>query len=145
MRTATAAAFALALAGVAGCGNYQVPTNAEGSLNLTPALQIAHEKLLFWGSYAAAAYLVLDPWAPNWEIEEARFPGDHYRMALRMKRYYAGGAGEARNVFHHRAKELALAGGFDGYRVVEYSESLESSVLGSQRVAEGVVALTRTE
>jgi hypothetical protein len=101
--------------------------------------------MVFWGAYAGVAYLVLDPWAPNWEIEEAKFPGDRYKMSLHMKRFYAGGVGEARDVFHRRAKELMHAGGFDGYQVVQYSEGLESSVLGSQRVAEGVILLTKAD
>jgi hypothetical protein len=58
-----------------------------------------------------------------------------------MKRYYTGGAGEARQVFHRRAKDLMRAGGFDSYQVVEYTEGMESSVLGSKRVAEGVIKL----
>jgi hypothetical protein len=33
--------------------------------------------------------------------------------------------------------------GFDTYSVVEYTEGLDSSVLGSQRVAQGVIQLTR--
>ena len=66
----------------------------------------------------------------------------HFRMS--MKRFYAGGAGEARVTFHRRAKELMRAGGFSAYEVVEYSEGLESSVLGSQRMAEGVIRLTKT-
>jgi hypothetical protein len=33
--------------------------------------------------------------------------------------------------------------GFDNYAVVEYSEGLESSILGSQRVARGVIQLVR--
>ncbi|MDD5247940.1 MAG: hypothetical protein PHY45_03090 [Rhodocyclaceae bacterium] len=144
-------------AALAGCGSWKVPTNLSGHLpakgsvvpattfNLTPSLSIPLEKMVFWGAYAGAAYLILDPWAPNWDIEEAKFPGDHYKMSLHMKRYYAGGAGEAREVFHRRARELVQAGGYDGYEVIEYSEGLESSVLGSRRVAEGVIALTKKE
>jgi hypothetical protein len=33
--------------------------------------------------------------------------------------------------------------GFDRYAVMEYSEGLDSSVLGSQRVARGVIQLSR--
>jgi hypothetical protein len=36
-------------------------------------------------------------------------------------------------------------GGYDGYQVMEYSEGMESSVLGSQRVSQGVIRLTRSE
>lgn len=97
------------------------------------------DKTIYWMGWAAVAYLVLDPLSPNWEIQEARFPENHVHFQLNMKRYYAGGAGEARQIFHRRAKELMRAGGFASYEVVEYSESLDSSVIGSQRTAEGVV------
>jgi hypothetical protein len=101
------------------------------------------EKLVFWGAYGAAAYLILDPLNPNWEIEEAQFPDSHYHLSLKMKRFYSGGAGEARQAFQQRAKELMRRGGFSSFTIVEYSESLESSVLGSQRVGQGVIQLTR--
>lgn len=113
------------------------------TLQLTPSLGIPLEKLVFWGAYAAAAYLILDPLAPNWEIEQAQFPDNRYHLSMKMKRYYAGGAGEARVVFHKRAKELMRVGGYSGYEVLEYTEGLESSVLGSQRVGNGVIQLTR--
>lgn len=142
---------AIAMAVLAGCAatdaiNGNLPASGPlvpaTSLNLTPGLQIPLEKLVFWGAYGAAAYLILDPLNPNWEIEQASFPDQYYHFALRMKRYYAGGAGEARMVFHERAKELMRRGGYGGYTVVEYSEGLESSVLGSYRVAQGVIHLT---
>lgn len=142
--------------GLAGCamdypgptslgGNFpaQGPIVPDATLNVSNAIQIPLERLVTWGLYAGAAYLILDPLAPNWEIEQAAFPDHHYHFALKMKRYYAGGAGESRVVFHQRAKELMRRGGYDGYQVVEYSEGLESSVLGSQRVSQGVIRLTR--
>lgn len=101
------------------------------------------EKTVYWGAWAAAAYLILDPLAPNWEIEEARFPENHVHFQMSMKRYYAGGAGEARMVFHRRAKELMRAGGFTSYEVVEYVEGMNSSVIGSQRTVEGVVRFSK--
>lgn len=113
------------------------------TLQLTPSLGIPLEKLVFWGAYAAAAYLILDPLAPNWEIEQAQFPENRYHLSMKMKRYYSGGAGEARVVFHQRAKELMRVGGYSGYEVLEYTEGLDSSVLGSQRVGRGVIQLTR--
>jgi hypothetical protein len=151
--------IAAALSGVlAGCGTldgYPGPTSLSGNLpaagpilpdatlNLSNSIQISLEKMVFWGAYAGAAYLILDPLAPNWEIEQAAFPDSHYHFSLKMKRFYAGGAGESRAVFHQRAKELMRQGGYDGYEVLEYTEGLESSVLGSQRVSRGVIHLTR--
>lgn len=112
-------------------------------VTIGPSTSIALEKLVYWGIWAGAAYLILDPLAPNWEIQEARFPENHVHFLMTMKRYYTGGAGEARVIFHRRAKELMRAGGFSGYEVVEYSEGMESSVLGAQRTVEGVIRLTK--
>lgn len=147
----------LAVCALAGCGGFNFPTELRGdlprkgsvvpdaTLKLTPLVAVPLEKLVFWGAYASAANLILDPMTPNWAVEEARFPNDHFHLSLYMKRFYAGGAGEARVVFHRRAKELMSALGYDTYQVIEYSEGLESSVLGSQRVAEGVIRLRKTE
>lgn len=159
----------LAAACAAGCSNVPTNSNATGpggkasealaktaasaiggplipntSLNLSPSVAYPLENLVFWGAWTAAAWLILDPLAPNWEIREARFPENHIHFQLAMKRYYAGGAGEARQIFHRRAKELMRAGGFAAYEVVEYSEGLDSSVIGSQRTAQGVIRLIRS-
>jgi hypothetical protein len=115
----------------------------DTTLQLTPSFGVTLEKLVYWGGTAAIAYLILDPLSPNWSIEEARFPSGHVHLSLHMKRYYSGGAGEARVVFHRRAKELMREGGYDSYQVIEYNEGMESSVLGSQRVGEGVILLVK--
>jgi hypothetical protein len=80
---------------------------------------------------------------PKWQIQQASFPDQRYRLTLRMDRIYAGGAGEARAVFHHRAEELMRQNGYDGYQVIEYTESLDSSIVASQRMAQGTIQLTR--
>lgn len=102
------------------------------------------DSLVHWSGYAAVAVVVMDAFAPNWDIREARFPGNQYQLFMQMKRAYNGGVGEARVVFQRRAKELMRAGGFDGYEVLEYSEGMESSLLGAQRNATGVIKLTRS-
>jgi hypothetical protein len=133
-----------------GCGSTterSIPSSGtlipNATLKVSPAISIALEKVIYWGGVAGLAYLVLDPLAPNWDIEEAPLGSDHIHFSLKMKRFYAGGAGEARAVFNRRAKELMRLNEFDGYQVVEYSESLDSSVIGSRRRAEGVILLTR--
>jgi hypothetical protein len=137
------------LSGCAGKGSWTGDFPARGpvipatNVRLSDGFNISLEKIVYWGAVGSAVYLVLDPLNPNWEIEEAAFPDNHYHFSLKMKRYYAGGAGEARVAFNHRAKELMRRGGFDGYTIVEYNEGLESSVLGSQRVTQGVIQLTR--
>lgn len=136
---------------LAGCAaNPQTSSDApktvipDNVLNITPSVSAYPlEKLVYWGGYVGIAYLLLDPFAPNWEIQEARLPDNHIHFQMSMKRYYAGGAGEARVLFHRRAKELVRAGGFSGYDVVEYSEGMESSLFGAQRTVEGVVRLNK--
>lgn len=119
------------------------PLIPDSVVQLGPSLSYPLEKLVYWGLYVGAAYLILDPLAPNWDIQEARFPENHMHFRLHMKRFHAGGAGEARVIFNRRAREMMRAGGFGSYEVVEYSEGMESSVLGSQRTAEGVVRFAR--
>ena len=114
------------------------------NLALTPNVTLSLEHLLYWGGVAAIAYYVVDPYAPNWEIQEARFPGDKVMLSMKMKRYYVGGAGEARDAFQHHAKELVRQGGYRRYEILEYSEGMDSNAIGSQRTAEGVLVLLKT-
>lgn len=145
-RVLLAAALSCSLAGCASNGLTPAdPIIPDTTVNVSPSVTIALEKIVYWGMYAAVAHLVLDPLAPNWEIEEAAFPDSHYHFSLKMKRIYAGGAGESRAVFHQRAKELMRQGGYNGYQVLEYTEGMASSVLGSQRVSQGVIRLTSSD
>jgi hypothetical protein len=142
---------------LAGCGSWQIPTNLSGNLprkgsiipdttlRLTPSTSVSLDQIVRWGAYAGVAYLLLDPWAPNWRIEEAPMGDRYVHFSLKMRRYYAGGAGEASMLFNRRAKELMEYNGFTSYEVVEYTEGMESSVLGSIRTAEGVVRFTGKE
>ncbi len=131
------------VAGVAYIASGNAPSVPNRTINLSSATSIALDKLVSWGGFVGAAYLILDPLAPNWEIEEASFPAQHYHLSLKMKRFYNGGAGEAQQFFKRRAQEIMLRGGYTQYAVVDYIESLESSLLGSQRVARGVIQLRK--
>jgi hypothetical protein len=146
MRRVVTAVFALMLGACGSASERNIPSSGSMipnyTLKVSPSISVALEKIVIWGALAGAAYLVLDPLAPNWEIEETPLGADHIHFSLKMKRYYAGGAGEAQAVFSRRAKELMRLNGFESYKVVEYQESLDSSVLGSQRTAMGVVLLT---
>lgn len=120
------------------------PLIPDTTVQLGPSVSYPLEKLVYWGMWIGAAWLILDPLAPNWDIEEARLPENHVHFQMSMKRFYTGGAGEARVVFNRRAKALMREGGYSGYEIVEYSEALDSSVLGSKRTAEGVIRLTKS-
>lgn len=146
MRLAALVTCCLALSACGSSSVKSIPSTGtlipNYTLQVAPSISVALEKVVYWGALAGIAYKVLDPLAPNWEIEEAPLGANHIHFSLRMKRYYAGGAGEAQSLFHRRAKELMRLNDFTGYKVVEYQESLDSSVLGSQRTATGVVILT---
>ena len=94
---------------------------------------------------AGIAYLVYDPLAPNWEIEESRLNEDTYRLSLKMKRYHTGGAGESIQIFKRRASQLQHEQGFGSYQIIEYSEGIDSQTLGARRVADGVVRLVQRQ
>lgn len=113
----------------------------DRTIAISPSVYYPLEKVVYWGMYAAVAYLILDPFAPNWEIEEARLSEQYVHFNLKMKRYYSGGAGEARHVVQQRARAMVLAGGYKSYELVEYSEGIESSMLGSKRTTQAVIKL----
>lgn len=149
MRRVAVLALAIAVAACATDSVKTIPSSGsvigDYTLKVSPGVSIALDKIVYWGALVGVAYLVLDPLSPNWEIEEAPLGDSHIHFSLRMKRFYAGGAGEAQSVLHRRAKELMRLNSFDGYQLVEYQEGLDSSVLGSQRTAVGVVKLTRSK
>lgn len=119
------------------------PLIPDVDVSLGPSVSYPLEKLVYWGVWIGAAWLILDPLAPNWEIEEAQLPENHVHFQLTMRRLNAGGAGEARAVLNRRAKALMREGGFTGYEIVEYAEGMDSSMLGAKRTAEGVIRLTK--
>ena len=147
MRTAGQCLLLAGLAGLLGLTACSSNTTRAGGLiadtnvKLSPSFGVPLEKVVFWGAYAGAAYLILDPLAPNWEIEQAPLDENLVHVSLRMRRMQVGGAGEARQIFRRRARDLVQYGGFEGYEIREYEEGLESSMLGSQRVASGVIRL----
>ena len=94
---------------------------------------------------AGAIYLVYDPLAPNWEIEESKLNDDTYRFSLKMKRYHTGGAGESIQILKRRASALQHESGFGAYQIMEYSEGIDSETIGARRVAHGVVKLVQRQ
>ena len=138
-------ASALALCAAA-CGCSSLENNGPGNvlipnqtLNFSRSLVVPAESI----AAGALLFMIIDPLAPNWQIEQSELDHDRYRIALRMKRFTSGGDGEAAQLFYRRAEQLAREKGGAGYRVIEYSEGIDSVVPIAQRVAAGVVELTR--
>ncbi|MDR0736697.1 MAG: hypothetical protein LBF51_07725 [Zoogloeaceae bacterium] len=89
------------------------------------------------------AYLVVDPLAPNWEIHETRLSEDTFHLQLAMKRHSSGGEGEALQVLKRRASQLKRELGYHDYRILDYSEGIESATLAAWRTGEGHIQLMR--
>jgi hypothetical protein len=109
------------------------------SLQLTRTLALSAETLVL----GAALYWVVDPLAPNWQLEQAPLGADQMRISLRKKRFTSGGDGEAAQLFSRRAEWLVREGGYARYSVMEYTEGIESTLPLAQRVAQGVIRLIR--
>ena len=84
---------------------------------------------------AGAFYLYKD----NWTLEEIQAGDDKFRITLKKNMLRQNGDSEADMLFKRRAGEIAAELGYDGYRIMEYSEGIESAALGPQRVAHGVI------
>lgn len=106
-------------------------------LKLTSSTAVSLESI----AGAAALFVVIDPLAPNWQIETQSLAGRRYAIALTMKRFTTGGEGEAYQVFLREAERIAQDGGATDYRVAAFSEGIESRTLVARRVARGIIEL----
>jgi hypothetical protein len=128
-----------------GTANQAKPLLGTKELQLTADFALKPEVILL----GIAVYLIVDPLAPNWKIEQSEpFPGE-FHLALKKKGITneGGGDGEARVVFMRRAQTLAREhhtagpGLHDGYVVLEYTEGVDSDYPFARRVAHGVIQL----
>ncbi|MCL2021940.1 MAG: hypothetical protein FWG81_07590 [Betaproteobacteria bacterium] len=92
---------------------------------------------------AGLVYIVVDPQSPNWHIEETRLGEDMFYLRATLKRHNKGGEGEAPRLFRRRAEQLQRDLGFGGYRLLDYSEGIESRFTGAERFSEGRIQLVR--
>ena len=109
------------------------------TLNISKSLTIPAEGIVA----GAIVWFIVDPLAPNWAIEQSQLDADRYRIALTKKRFTTGGDGEAAPVFYRRAEQIARANGGAKYRVLEFTEGIESTVPIARRVAQGVIEVVR--
>ena len=91
---------------------------------------------------AIKAVAYANPLGSNWNVDHQKVAANEVQITLRMRHFHAGGDGEARLIFEHRAVQLVRDGGYAGYQIVSYTERQEASLIpASQRVAEGVIRL----
>jgi hypothetical protein len=89
----------------------------------------------------ALLYLVYDPLAPNWTINERELDAATYRLSLRAKNFRTGGDGEAMRIVKRRAAQLQREKGYTDYELLDYTEGIESAIPFSYRVSEGTIQL----
>lgn len=121
------------------------PIVPDKALQLTAKTSLKLSTLATGLAVATAIYIVYDPLAPNWEIEEAKLNEDTYRFSLKMKRYHTGGSGESIQIFKRRASQLQFEQGFTNYQILEYTEGIDSQTIGARRMAEGTIRLVQRE
>ena len=137
---------------VVACGSVEtksIPSSGSLLPNATvqvgPTIAYSVEQIAVAGAAAALLYVVYDPLAPNWSIEEKPLADDTYYLALRAKSFRTGGDGEAIQIIKRRALQLQREKGYAGYRILDYSEGIESSTPLTHRVSEGTVQLVRAQ
>lgn len=146
MKVVSAYLLLLLLAGCSTSGSTNSsPLIPNQSIQLTAGHSISLSTLATGAFIAGAIYLVYDPLAPNWEIEESRLNEDTYRFSLKMKRFHTGGAGESMQVLKRRASQLQYEQGFADYQILSYSEGIDSQTVGARRMAEGTVRLVQRQ
>lgn len=138
-------AGALVMGGCSSRGSTASPLIPDKVVQLTAGTSIKLSSLATAAVVAAAIYVVYDPLAPNWEIEEARLNDNTYRLSMKMKRFHTGGSGESIQLLKRRASQLQHEQGFSQYQILEYSEGIDSQTIGARRMAEGVIRLVRQE
>ena len=94
---------------------------------------------------AALLYIIYDPLAPNWTIKERVLSADTYHLSMTAKSFRTGGDGEAIQIVKRRALQLQRDRGYADYRILDYTEGIESSTPFTHRVSQGTIQLVRAK
>lgn len=121
------------------------PVVPDGVVQLTTHNVYSLESLVVGAAAIGVIYLVYDPLAPNWSVEEKLLNADTYYLSMRAKSFRTGGDGEAMMILKRRALKLQREKGFSGYRILDYSEGIESSTPFTRRFSEGTIQLVSAE
>lgn len=121
------------------------PIVPDGTVQLTAHNAYSLESLVIGAAAAGVLYAIYDPLAPNWSVEEKAVKADTYYLSMRAKSFRTGGDGEAMMILKRRALKLQRENGFVGYRILDYSEGIESSTPFTHRFSEGTIQLVRAE
>lgn len=149
----------VALAALTGCGTVGKAVNdtlggqhpgtgpvvPDGVIQLTPHNAYSLETLVVGAAAIGLIYVVYDPLAPNWKIEEKALKADTYYLSMQAKSFRTGGDGESMMILKRRAMKLQRENGYTSYRILDYSEGVESSTPFTHRFSEGTIQLVRAD
>jgi hypothetical protein len=113
-----------------------LPVLAGCMPELPGAISNPSPRIPFVAALGAGAYYL---YKDNWTLEEIQAGNDKFHITLKKNMMRQDGDSEAGMLFKRRAGEIVAELGYDGYRIMEYSEGIESTALGSQRVARGAI------
>ncbi|MDO9065050.1 MAG: hypothetical protein Q7U25_07560 [Sulfuricella sp.] len=113
-----------------------VPILAGCSPELPRGISTPSPRIPFFAAVGAGAYYL---YKDNWTLEEIQAGDDKFRITLKKNMLRQDGDSEADMLFKRRAGEIVAELGYDGYRIMEFNEGIESAALGPQRVAHGVI------
>jgi hypothetical protein len=148
MRTPVAAILVLSLASCGTANTTLTPSSGTILPNtqfvVSPSISYSSEQIAVAALASFVLYKIYDPLSHNWSIEEKALAGDTYYLSMRAKSFRTGGDGEAIQIVKRRALQLQREKGYAGYRLLDYSEGIESSTPLTHRVSEGTIQLVRT-
>jgi hypothetical protein len=84
---------------------------------------------------------LFNPFASSWLISERRLDASTFELSLRAKHFRKGGDGEVIQVIRQRADQLQREAGASSYRLLDFSEGVESSSGWAYRVSRVTVVL----
>jgi hypothetical protein len=115
------------------------------TIQIGPTIGYTVEQIAVAAGAGALLYVVYDPLAPNWNIEEKSLSEDTFYLSLRAKSFRTGGDGESMQIVKRRALQLQREKGYASYRILDYSEGIESSTPLTHRVSEGTIQLVKAQ
>ncbi len=149
MRASAATLLAVSLAACGTANTSLIPNSGtilpDTKFAVSPSISFTVEDLVVAAVVGGALYMIYDPLAPNWHIDETVLNEDTYYLSLRAKSFRTGGDGEAIQIVKRRAMQLQREKGYTGYRILDYSEGIESSTPLPHRVSEGTIQLVKAQ
>lgn len=126
---------------LAGCGSQTLIP--DETVPIAPTYQPTVAAVVATVLVGVAAYYIIDPKAPNWEVKIDQIDETRVAINLRKKRFAVGGDGEAQEVFRRKAQQITDDNGFAGYQILQFTEGVDSETTYARRVSRGVIALEK--